>query len=492
MESDILSREIELKLQLTPESKEALLSAELLGDPSEVLQQRAIYFDTSDHKLQDAGFSVRIRQVGDVRTQTIKATSMSTAGLFARPEWERVVESDDPVLDHGAPIATDLWPVFAIDELLALFTVQIERKKWVRRESNSEIEVVLDEGFVISGDRQTQVLEVELELKDGEQNDLFLAARSIAKIASVRMGVLSKSERGYRLLAPAQSFFKAEMMHLDQSETAIGAFQAIAQSCFRQFRLNETVLLDRRNSEALHQARVSLRRLRSAFSIFKPIIADPEAFRINAELRWLASILGEARNIDVLIAKTEKGELRNRLKLLKTEKYDQVIEALKSPRALSLEMDFVEWLWCGKYLEAPGTADARQVRIEEFASAALDRLRKKIKRHAIALKSGTDTERHEVRKDAKKFRYAAEFFASLYDDKHGRRRFKQFSKAMEELQDHLGALNDMVTGPDVLRDHDLVGHPEAQALVSTSGKDKLLKVSEVVLDDLVDAKKFWR
>ncbi|WP_246703564.1 CHAD domain-containing protein [Rhizobium sp. P28RR-XV] len=31
-----------------------------------------------------------------------------------------------------------------------------------------------------------------------------------------------------------------------------------------------------------------------------------------------------------------------------------------------------------------------------------------------------DERRHEVRKDAKKFRHAAEFFTSLFDDKRGR------------------------------------------------------------------------
>ncbi|WP_092754032.1 CHAD domain-containing protein [Rhizobium aethiopicum] len=38
------------------------------------------------------------------------------------------------------------------------------------------------------------------------------------------------------------------------------AFQEIASSCFRQFRLNQDVLLRKRNPEALHQARVAIRR----------------------------------------------------------------------------------------------------------------------------------------------------------------------------------------------------------------------------------------
>jgi inorganic triphosphatase YgiF len=481
-----------MKLELSLEARDTLLASELLGDPAATVQQRAIYFDTPDQKLRNAGFSLRIRQVEGIRTQTIKATNQGTAGLFARPEWEQTVEHDEPVLDHTAPVSTDLWPIFQADDLVVQFSVEVERMKWLRQQNGSKIEIVLDHGSVIAGDRHCNVLELELELKDGKMADVFTAAREIEALVGPRLGVLSKSERGFRLIAPLQSVFKAEAMQFDRSETTVEVFQAIAQSCFKQFRLNETVLLDRRNSEALHQARVSLRRLRSAFSVFKPIFADPEAMRINAELRWLASVLGDARNIDVLLAKADKGELRTRLRDLGTEKYDQVIDALKSARALSLAMDFVEWLWCGKYLEEAETSAARQAPASEFASNALDRLRKKIKKHAKALKNGTDTERHEVRKDAKKLRYAAEFFAPLFDDKHGSRRFKQFGKAMEKLQDHFGALNDLATAPTVLQANDLASHPEAHRLVATTSKDELLKASENALDDLIDAKKFWR
>lgn len=487
-----MTREIELKLELSIESKKALLDSGFLGEPSGTVQQRALYFDTADQKLRQAGFSLRIRQAGEIRTQTIKATKSGTAGLFARPEWESVVENDEPVLDDNAPISTDIWPDVRSDELIVQFVVEVERKIWLHREDGSEIEIVIDEGLVVAGDRQSIVREVELELKDGRTEDLFRAARRIEGIAGLRLGVLSKSERGYALVAPLRTFHKAEPVQLDRSDSAVSAFQTIAQSCFRQFRLNEALLTGHRNSEALHQARVALRRLRSAFSIFKPILPDPEATRLNGELRWLASVLGDARNLDVLVSTAETGTLRDRLKHLRAEKYDRVVEAIGSPRAVRLSMDLVEWLWCGHYLQAPDTAQARQAPATEFASHALDRLRKTIKKHENALADGTDEERHEVPKDAKKLRYAAEFFSSLFDDKQGRRRHKQFVKALEKVQDHLGALNDLAMAPTVLRDHGLEDHPDAGTLWPASGKTKLCGASMEALDDLLDVKRFWR
>ena len=51
-------------------------------------------------------------------------------------------------------------------------------------------------------------------------------------------------------------------------------FAVIAQACIRQFRLNQSLLARNKSLEALLQARVALRRLRSAMSIFKDMLAD--------------------------------------------------------------------------------------------------------------------------------------------------------------------------------------------------------------------------
>ncbi|TCL63259.1 CHAD domain-containing protein [Rhizobium sp. BK251] len=48
---------------------------------------------------------------------------------------------------------------------------------------------------------------------------------------------------------------------------------------------------------------------------------------------------------------------------------------------------------------------------------------------------------------AKKLRCAAEFFDSLFGDKRGTGRYDKFIAAMEEMQDRLGVLNDLATGP---------------------------------------------
>jgi inorganic triphosphatase YgiF len=483
-----MSSEVELKLELSSEAAKRLLGFKALAKPDNVLNQTSTYFDTEDHKLFQKGFTLRIRRTGDAHVQTVKAVGRSRS-LFARSEWEMSLESDEPILDHSSPLKM----VFG-DELSVspAFNVEIERRLWTIDENGSQIEVAIDRGSVTSGDRSTPVWEAELELKDGNQKDLFVFARKIEAVTPIRFGVRSKAERGFALIGQQMSVFKAERIDLQRNIRASDAFQAIAASCFRHFRLNEDFLIRQRNAETLHQARVALRRLRSAFSLFKPLLPGAEPQRLKDELRWLAGVLGEARNLDVLLPKAADADLHGRLKDARETAYDGVAEALESSRVRSLMLDFNEWLQCGEYLSLPDTDDVRKREVVEFAGITLDRVRKRLKKHGQALAEVDDQQRHEARKDAKKLRYAAEFFGSLFDDKRGIRRHRRFLKAMTGLQDHLGSLIDLVTGPDVLRKHGLIDHPACDSVVSHADKDGLIKDAETSLDDVLAAKRFWR
>lgn len=262
--------EIELKLELTEAAAQELAASPTLAGEPAVHQLRATYFDTPDHALAKGGISLRIRASGDARFQTIKADGEAGAGLFHRSEWEMPVDGDTPVLDDTMPIKALLGD--RTDEITPQFNVEVERKVWIVPEGDAEIEVVIDRGEIIAGDRREAISEVELELKRGHSSALFALARKLDEVAPLRLGVLTKAERGYRLTKPARSAFKAETLMLAGELSAGEAFQRVVQACLRQFRLNESILLETRSDQALHQARVALRRLRSAFSIFKPVL----------------------------------------------------------------------------------------------------------------------------------------------------------------------------------------------------------------------------
>ncbi|MCL6250282.1 CHAD domain-containing protein [Altererythrobacter sp. KTW20L] len=477
--------EVELKLELSSEAADALDAARLFGAAQDTVRQRTIYFDTPKHELAKEGLSLRIRRVGTKRVQTVKRDAGAAAGLFTRQEWECGVKDDHPLLEGSNPIAgllkdriADLAPVFAIEN---------ERRIW----QVDGIEIAIDRGHIIAGERESFFCEVELEQKSGDFATLFALSRRIAKAAPVRLGVLSKAERGYRLLGPLPGATKAEPIVLAPDMTAAGAFQVIVRSCIRQFRLNEPLILENQDPEAVHQARVALRRLRSAFSIHRAMLTDERSAALVGEVRWLAGVLGEARDLDVLVERSCEGSLRERLIEERANAYTKAVHSLSTARSRKLMLDLAEWLAVGEWEKRPDPG-ALDLSVREVASAALDRYHRKVRKGGRCLEQLDDPARHEVRKAAKKLHYAADFFASLFVQKHELRRHRKFMQALKDLQDQLGALNDLATGPALLARLDLADHPQAPALFRKKDKHRLLAAAADSIEVLLDAKRFWR
>jgi triphosphatase len=485
----MMTDEIELKLELSPTDADRLIGSELFANDAKVAKLVSTYFDTSAHAVAKAGYSLRIRRSGKTRIQTIKADGPAAAGLFVRTEWERAVDEDVPVLDHTTPLPTVLGAEAAA--VAPLFEVKVERSKWTVVEEGTKIEVVLDRGDVVSGDRSEPICEIELELIHGDPSALFGFARKIDAIVPVHLGAVTKSERGYRLDAPELVCIKAEPLALNVDVRLSDAFKRAIHACIRQFRLNEALLVKNRDAHALHQARVAVRRMRSAFSIFKPMIGDDGA-ALRDELKWLASILGNARDLDVLLGRASPGPLYDRLTSAREQAYDDLFGTLAGQRARVIMLDVAHWVSQGRWNDGEGgdVDGAQPAKI--FAADALSRFRRRIKRRGKNLASADDAARHDVRKDAKKLRYASEFFASLFSRKREQRRQKRFVAALEGLQDRLGALNDLATAPAVLKRlgwGDEVG--AAELLAGDAGKKKLLRRADDAYDELFDTKKFW-
>lgn len=478
--------EVELKLEAEADGLDVLAAAlEARGVRFASRALHARYFDTPDKELRRAGLSLRIRRSGDARVQTLKAESASLGALLARPEWERAVHEDTPVLDDVPEAMRGALPNGARQVLAPAFSVEVERRVGAVLDEAGGIEVVIDRGVVRADGREAPVAEVELELTDGTPAALFALARTLAEAAPVRLGMLTKAERGYRLLDRAgDKPVKGATAAIASGATTGEAFAAIAGACLRQFRLNEDLLLRTEDPDALHQARVALRRLRSALSIFRRVVADNRFEHVRGELRWLAATLGEARDLDVLLARTGR---RDALGEARTAAYARVGQALGSVRARTLMLDLAEWLAVGAWRTAPADAAAVAQPAKAFARETLDRLRRRLKKRGKGLARVDDETRHEVRIDAKKLRYAAEFFAPLFPSDKRRRRAKRFIGAMQELQAHLGDLNDIATAPVVMERLGLAVEP-----APAGERERLIDLAAAACDALMERKRFWR
>ena len=276
----------------------------------------------------------------------------------------------------------------------------------------------------------------------GSRADLLLPADGLGRVEA--LGVPTKSGRSYALVGGDEpGSFKAEKIELKPEMPAAEAFQTVARACIRQFRLNEPMLIARRSAEPLHQARVAMRRLRSALSLFKPVVADQEYERFKRGLRDLSHKLGEARDLDVYIARStvsnvgENGgfpplalERAGRVQSERDRAYHRVISALQSKHFRLLMHNFGIWIdagpWCS--LDEPKRQAARNQTILDFATHILKLRWRKLKHRGRHLDRLSSEEHHRIRIDAKKMRYASEFLSSL-----------------ESLQIRLGDLNDVQT-----------------------------------------------
>lgn len=377
------------------------------------------------------------------------------------------------------------------------FEMSIERQTWEIKERGAKIEVALELGEVVARDRRSPFCEVSLTLQEGAPSALFALARRMDRIAPLRLSVRTREDRARGLMAAAPAAFRAEPVVLAAEMTVSQAFVRIAWNCLRQYRLNEDILLTEPSEDALHQARVALRRLRSALSIFAPMVGGASQGSLwRNELRQLALVLGEARNLDVLSQRvTPDGDVYDRVQRARGRAYARVQEVLGAAHTRMTVLGLVEWLGDGHRLKSPETNGARGIRefnVRAFAGGALGLYRRKVRKRGRRLQSLTDAGRHEVRKDAKKLRYAAEFFKAVFDRPKESRGYRKFIANLEKLQEKLGDLNDLVMMPGVLRTLDITEDELLSAYPGRASKKRLIMSAAKAQKRFAGTKGFWR
>lgn len=487
----IESQEVELKLELPPAEVDSFRHSPVLGDPRRrPVEQHTTYFDTPKGELRKAGYSLRLRRKGRSFLQTVKHRGADSGGFSSRAEWEKKLDSAE--LDFEALKATPVGKLLSKRDmqkrLRPVSETKVRRTTWLVERGSSEVELILDEGKVTAGGAGVEICEVELELKRGSRSELFAMAQDLGGGLSLRMGVVSKSERGFRLLeGRTRRVQKAERIRIRDTMSNAEAFAAIVQSCLRHFRLNEPLIERDMNALALHQARVAMRRLRSALTLFRPMVSDAEFSRLRNQLRWFTDKLGEARNLDVLL-ETGPAEgsapdpaVRKQLRRSRKEAYQKVQAALADPRLPQLILALVAWSETGRWREGERAREP----VRRFAGKGLERSWKRVRKQGKQIRLLTPDERHGLRIEIKRLRYAAEFFVGL-TPKARRPQQRRFVGAAEELQELLGHLNDLETRRQ-LAPQLLPTEPDYETEVA-----RLLDATERVYSSLRELGPYWR
>jgi inorganic triphosphatase YgiF len=498
-------QEVELKLEVAPSELEKVLAHPLLGELSDGASTQtlhATYFDTPDHTLQQAGISLRVRRNGDQRIQTIKAARSPDGLALARDEWEHEVDSDSP--DYTLAEQTALQPFLEhTSSIQPVFRVTTERTLHNVSFEGSIIEVAADRSQVEAKEKAVSFSELELELKDGVPADLFQLALALSTATPLRLSFKTKAERGFEAASDEQpKRVKAPPVVLRRKMTSAEAFQRVGASCLQHLMANEVIVRHTPEADAVHQMRVALRRLRAAITLFKAVVEDERRDPIKAELKWMANVLGEARDLDVYITKVlepaqdehsnDEGyqNLLAEYRKRRDEAYQMVQETIASPRFINGVLEAAAWIEAGDWLR-DGSKPARKRRDQPAAALAeeeLGRRWKKIIKQGRNLVELDPEERHQVRIEIKKLRYATEFFESLFKGGGAKKRKRAALSTLEALQETLGELNDIAVG----------AHMEPSVMAEAIHQEQMSRVDGLLADargqyqKLAALEPFWR
>lgn len=514
--------EIELKFildELTSRELWARVKASKLayGGPK-TRTLRSIYLDTPEHALKKAGIALRLRRDGRRWVQTVKTKAGLHGGL------SQVGEVENPA--PGGRLCLDKIPDAAVrDEVVQRVNgLPLEPVcETVIKRSASELsladgtraELAVDVGEVRAGERSAELREVEIELIDGRPGGLFDIARALFNDGGLRFSTLSKAARGYLLaeqgyIDPPIAPRNAEDVALDRAEISEHATRNTLRECLDQISANVVVVRKLDDIEGPHQLRVGLRRLRSAFSVFKPVLESPEKARLSGEARWLGQEVGRLRDLDVVandIVRKEAGThldepgltaLADALVHQSAELRGALRTLLAGPRVQAFLIDLAQFIETRGWLVPQDFGQTARLAspVVDLADVSLNKRWKKVRKHASGLETLNAEQRHELRKELKKLRYAVEFFASLYPAK----RVDPFLKRLKKLQAVFGDLNDaatvktMLTGAEAPVDGGapaqraagwMIGASQARAEFGWAGAKGLWR-------NLEDTRPFWK
>lgn len=197
--------EIELKLRIAPQDVNLLLQHPLLQLAStqalSVEQLISRYFDTSDLALWQEGLSMRVREAGGRTIQTLKTAGEQIGDLQHRHEWDQPVTQNSPNIEQftDPSLITKLKTILGDKHLLELFHTDFQRSSWSLNTEGTQIELVLDQGLVKTVTNQAVLHEIELELKQGDSQQLYKIAELLKSTIPLTVETRSKAERGYLL-----------------------------------------------------------------------------------------------------------------------------------------------------------------------------------------------------------------------------------------------------------------------------------------------------
>ena len=408
----------------------------------------ATYWDTSERRLLRWGHTLRHRKASDGSEDrwTLKLGIPSNGKEDALVRAE--VHASGSALYPPAPLRA-LTRAVVRKGLLTPVAVVITERRWLEvtdQGSTDRIEVDDDRVWSVVGFRRGPTLhQIEIEaasshadrLMDGMSEALIEAGATPTDHAKIA-DVLGRSLPAPEIVEPP-SGPKISICDLVRIAIGSGAIRLLENDPAARFGSDP---------EAIHQARVATRRLRSDLKTLEPLLDPAAAEWLRDELAWVGELLGAVRDLDVLIDRVEELAATHGLE---PRAVSAIVTELKDDRRRH-HAKLVQGLGSRRYVKlvdalidaaaVPPLADG-----VDGERPARRRLRKLVRKTYGRLARGvarmdsdpSDADLHEIRKRAKRARYAAELATDALHEDAG-----PLAERLADLQDVLGELQDGV------------------------------------------------
>lgn len=430
--------------------------ADLGGSDWRSITLTATYWDTPDRRILSLGCSLRHRVASDGSETgwTLKVPAAGGGGdVVSRHEVNRTGESDEPPAELLALLRTALLG----GSPQPVATIITHRSSLRLAGSDGAASVEISDDRVDSeadGRPGPSFREVEVEVVGDGSRALLGEVRARLEAAGLELGTDRSKVR--RVLGPRPSLLESPK-RLPGDATVREFLAATIGASTRQLLIHDPGVRLGGDVEAIHAARVAIRRLRSDVKTFRPLLVGEVVDRLREELGWLGDLLGNVRDPQVLqqglaehaaslepvagMDDAAMSDLTERLVDLAQFHHTQLIDAMDGDRYRGLVADL---------LTMSNRPPVVSEKVGSRAAAPIaERLAKKQWRRAHKFAAGlgpdaNDVELHEVRKRLKRARYASQSLRRVRSGK------KQFRRSLAELQDLLGDHHDLVVQREFL------------------------------------------
>ncbi len=424
--------------------------------PPEAVRLETVYYDTPDLRLARWGVSLRHRagEGWTLKLPPAQATGQPQGQLLERDEITFQGGSKKP--PEGAVAIVRAYVRKAELVPVARLSTIRRRVRLVDAAGTRVAEVVDDEVSVRDGRRvAARFREIEVEVAQQQNGANGIVDPLVMRLRGAGAGAVDPTPKHIRALGPrAMEPPEVSALPVKPDSPAKDVIKHVLAESIASLMKHDPLVRTSGDPEAVHQARVATRKLRSHLRTFGPLL-DPEWTEpLRSELGWLALGLGAVRDREVLFERLSErakslpaSDLRSASSLLHILQLE--IATLRTK--LMAELDSVRYVDLLERLvlasQAPATlpdADGpASTVLPPLAAGPWRRLRSAVKQLP---ETPVDPELHRIRILAKRARYAAEAVAPVVG-----KAADAFARAAAKLQTILGEHQDSVTAQAWLR-----------------------------------------